>query len=151
MRAPSCDKRRPNSVTRPAGMSLRLMLDQVAGADTPRRVIIALGGSGRGAKNDRGHCAPIIGGASRQVNNAIPNSRLRSTRGERSRISMSRTAFRIMKNLGTLSKVENNYEEDVGRKVKVCYNPSDPNSSDFRFSDVYTSSGEKIVCGGTSR
>lgn len=47
-------------------------------------------------------------------------------------------------------KVDNNYRDKEGMKGKVCYDPSDPNSSDFQFADVFNSNGEKIVCGGTS-
>lgn len=50
--------------------------------------------------------------------------------------------------LGVRTKADNNYRDREGMKVRVCYDPSDPSSSDFQFSDVYTSKGEKIVCGG---
>lgn len=52
---------------------------------------------------------------------------------------------------GVRSKVEKDYDKVVGKKITVCYDPSDPTSSDYLPSDVYISKGEKIVCGGTSR
>jgi hypothetical protein len=40
------------------------------------------------------------------------------------------------------SRIENDYERDVGRKGTVCYDPSDPHSSDFYY--------EKTTpCGGS--
>jgi len=48
------------------------------------------------------------------------------------------------------NKIENNYEKDIGRKGRICYDPSDPNSSNFTFSDLY-SNGERTNCGGTSK
>lgn len=55
---------------------------------------------------------------------------------------------------GVRSKVENNYEKDVGKKVTVCYDPSDPSSSDFSWSEFYEygdKKGEKMICGVPSK
>lgn len=51
---------------------------------------------------------------------------------------------------GGRSKVETNYNEKVGTKGLVCYDPSDPNSSSLYFSEFILSGdkkGEKFVCG----
>jgi hypothetical protein len=50
----------------------------------------------------------------------------------------------------TRNKVEENYREKVGKKGIVCYDPSDPNNSDFYYSEFYeygSKKGERMVCG----
>lgn len=49
------------------------------------------------------------------------------------------------------SKVEDNYRDRVGKKGQVCYDPSDPSSSDFWNHEYFLDKGNKIVCGGTSQ
>ncbi len=53
---------------------------------------------------------------------------------------------------GVRTKVETNYDKDVGRSGMVCYDPSNPNSSEFYFSAFYESGerkGERMTCGGS--